>query len=157
VCRRPTGHDGWVQAVLPLPDGRGIASAGSDGQVLLWDAGGRRVVRRFEGHTHRVWCLACSPDGRTLASGASDRTVRLWDLASGKELLRIEVKGQVKGLAFSPDGRRLASAVGEDKHGTWMQAISGAEAQVWDAVTGAWQMGLEGHAGGVKAVAFAPD
>jgi WD40 repeat protein len=156
-CRRPVGHDGWVQAVLPLPGGRGIVSAGSDGQVLLWDAAGRRVVRRFEGHTHRVWCLACSPDGRTLASGASDRTIRVWDVASGRELLQIEVKGQVKGLAFSPDGRRLASAVGEDRHGTWMPAIPGAEAQVWDAVTGAWLLGLEGHAGGVKTVAFAPD
>ncbi len=153
----PPGHEGWVYAVAALPGGKQIVSASSDGQVLLWDAERRAVVRRFVGHTNRVWCLAVSPDGRTVASGSSDQTIRLWDVASGKAIRTIRVRGPVKGLAFSPDGRRLASAIGEDRYSTWMGPIPGSAAQVWDVETGEQNLKLAGHDGGVKAVAFAPD
>jgi WD40 repeat protein len=152
----PPGHEGWVYAVAALPDGQGLVSAGSDGQVLLWDAERRAITRSFRGHTNRVWCLAVAPDGRTVASGASDQTIRIWELSSGKVIRKIPVRGPVKGLAFSPDGRRLASAIGEDRYSTWMGPIPGASAQVWDPATGELKLTLAGHDGGVKAVAFAP-
>jgi WD40 repeat protein len=153
----PAGHEGWVYAAVALPDNRGLVTAGSDEQILLWDVATRRIVRRFEGHTNRVWCLAVTADGKTLASGSSDQTIRLWDLSSGQQVRQIALRGQVKGLAFSPDGRRLASAVGQDGYSTWMGKIDGAGAQVWETATGDLKLTLTGHTGAVKSVAFAPD
>ena len=153
----PQGHEGWVYAIIAHPDGNRVITAGSDGQVLLWDGACRRVLARFEGHTNRVWCLACTRDGKVLASGSSDQTIRLWDVSSGKLLRKVPVKGQVKSLSFSADGKKLASAVGEDRFATWLGTIAGAGADVWNTATGEPGFPLEGHKGAVKAVVFAPD
>jgi RNA polymerase sigma factor (sigma-70 family) len=151
------GHTGWVYAVAALPDRKTVVSAGSDGAVIVWDAARGRELRRMEGHKERVHCLAVSPDGRTVASGGRDKTVRLWDVATGRELKKIEAGGLVHGLAYSPDGKRLVSASGNDTYDGWVLEMPGHGAAVWDVATGKQAFRLEGHAGGVKAVAWSPD
>jgi RNA polymerase sigma factor (sigma-70 family) len=151
------GHTGWVNAVVALPDRKTIVSAGSDGAIIVWDTARGREVRRMDGNHDRIQCLAVSPDGRTVAAGGRDKVVRLWDEGGGKEVAKIEVGGLVKGLAFAPDGKRLASASGNDVFDGWVQAIPGHGAAVWDVATGKPVFRLEGHEGGVKAVAYSPD
>jgi RNA polymerase sigma factor (sigma-70 family) len=151
------GHTGWVYAVVASPDRKTVVSTGSDGAVIVWDAAAGREVRRLQGHKDRVQCLALSPDGKTVASGGRDQTVRLWDVATGREIKKIEAGGSVKGLAFAPDGRRLASASGNDLYDGWVQEVPGHGAAVWDVPTGAAVFRLQGHDGGVKAVAYSPD
>jgi RNA polymerase sigma factor (sigma-70 family) len=153
---RAPGHEGWVYDLCFLPEGKTLISAGSDGRIIVWDAGSGREVRRMEGHQSLVWCLAISPDGKTLASGSDDQTVRLWDLATGKEVRQFKSAGAVKSVAFSPDGARLASASGEDLYPTWKNPKP-AEACVWDVASGERLFRLEGHEGGVKSVAYSPD
>ncbi|MEN2424132.1 hypothetical protein AABB02_39275 [Streptomyces rimosus] len=63
------------------PDGRSLASGGSDGTVRLGDTSTRRSRTVLAGHIGTVRALAFTPDGRTLATGGDDRTVRLWDIA----------------------------------------------------------------------------
>jgi len=101
------------------PDGRGLASAGEDQTVRVWDAASGQVLLTLRGHRGKVQAVAFSPDGRRLASAGGDQTVRVWDAASGQELLSL--KGQtngVSGVAFSPDGRRLASEAGTGRCGS---------------------------------------
>ena len=132
-------------ALAYSPDGRTLAVAGDDGQVVLRDVGSGREVARLEGHGDAVSCLAFSPDGRTLATGSYDRTVKLWDPATGRE--RATLSGHanwVFAVAFAPDGKALASA-GHDK-----------TVRIWDAATGRETMTLSGHSSSVRALAFAP-
>src|SRR5271168_2355975 len=80
------GHTDKVNAIAFAPDGKLVASGGSDDTVRLWDPAGGKEVRKLKGHTDSVLGVAFSPDGKTLASAAADDTARLWDVATGKAL-----------------------------------------------------------------------
>jgi WD40 repeat protein len=137
-----TGHDGAVNAVGFSPDGRLLASGGSDWQVILWDVAEPARPAKRAALPHRrpgswqnagrdlgVKAVAFSPDGLLLASGSAGRTVLLWDIACpALPVLRATLAhpppdrgaGQIliphvgiNAAAFSPDGRLLAC--GQDK------------------------------------------
>jgi Tol biopolymer transport system component len=145
-----TIHNGEVVSVLTVaysPDGRVLATGGSDGTINLWDVATGRRSRTLSGHMGRVKGIAFSPDGRTLASGSWDKTVRLWDLATGRELRMFTgAEKLVNSVAFSPDGRTLASA-------SWDGTV-----RLWDARSGRQKRQL-GELSGlqVNVVAFSPD
>jgi WD40 repeat protein len=60
-------------------DGRRLAVAGPDQDVLLWDLRWGREVRRVRGFDCQVTCLGFSPDGARLVSGLEDSTLLVWD------------------------------------------------------------------------------
>jgi DNA-binding beta-propeller fold protein YncE len=108
------GHQGPVLALAWHP-GSGLASAGADRKVILWDLAGARPRHTLSPGT-RVRSLALSPDGKLLAGGADDARIHLWDAATGKPLSSSDRPRQLAGhtdwilcLAFSPDGGVLAS------------------------------------------------
>ena len=110
------------------PDGRRLASGGTDRLVKTWDlAGGQPLA--FRGHGGWVTSLDFSPDGVRVVSGGGlvgqDRSVRVWDAATGRQLRSYEGhRAPVVGVRFRPDGRHVVS-FGLD-----------ATVRVWDATTG---------------------
>ena len=86
------------------PDGRRLATSGSDTGVTVWDVETGRVAVRAEGRVNVAQAASFSPDGARLYTGS--RT--LWDVATGTGL---RVPAAEAGLVVgtqSGDGRLLA-------------------------------------------------
>jgi WD40 repeat protein len=114
---------GWVAW---FPDGARIASAGSNGNISVWNARTAATPLRYRASSSIVHSWALSPDGSRVASGCEDNTVQVWDTATGQHLLTYtDHSDWVNAAAWSPDGRFLASADRRDER-----------VRVWDAATG---------------------
>jgi WD40 repeat protein len=133
-------------AVAYAPDGRTIATSGSDGTAIIWDAASGQPLRTLIGHTDWVRAIAYAPDSRTVATASDDTTGIIWDVATGEQLTPLEGHTSwVNGIAYAPDGQTLATA------GSDTTAI------VWDTTTGQPLHTLTGHTDWVRSVAYAPD
>ncbi|MEU2269821.1 AAA family ATPase [Streptomyces olindensis] len=152
------------------PDGRTLASVGTDGSVQFWDMGdvdhphpaGFLLTR----HAKDIKAIALSADLRMAACSFKDGSVRLWDIsdpahpevlghAGAKKAppykpgsLTLPFHRVVWGLKFSPDGRFLAG-IGPDK-----------ALRVWNTSDPARPRPVGrplNHSGGVQALQFSPD
>ncbi|WP_318699320.1 MULTISPECIES: WD40 repeat domain-containing protein [unclassified Roseofilum] len=127
------GHQGPVYSVSYSPDGKTLASGGSDGKIKLWNLETGAKITTLTGHQKLVSSLSYSPDGKTLASGSSDGTIKLWDAGTGKELTTLTGDlGSVRSLSYSLDGKTLASAGLE----ATVSGHSDAMIKLWDVETG---------------------
>jgi len=109
-------HTGPVQTAAFSPDGKTLATGGSDRIIRLWDVSDPTrptTIALLTGHASAVLTAAFSPDGRTLATGSDDGDVRLWDVdladvtrrvcaVSGAPVTPGEWRGYVPGLPYEP-------------------------------------------------------
>jgi len=94
----PAGHEGLVWDVDGSADGRWVASAGSDGLILLQDAGGQGSIARMFGHAGEVITVGFGPEG--LVSVGADGLARGWSLADHDTIFALD--GLVVGQTASP-------------------------------------------------------
>jgi cytochrome c len=137
-------HGGPVRALATLPQG-GLASAGFDQAVILWDHGTGRARAVLRWHGGAVNALAVLRDGR-LASAGEDARIALWNPAApGASPLAVREghAGPVAALAASSDGR-LASAGWDGTVRLWPP--EDAPARI-----------LRGHQGPVTGIGFLAD
>jgi WD40 repeat protein/serine/threonine protein kinase len=146
------GHTNIVTAAVFSPDGRRIASAGTDSDfpVRLWDPRTRREALTLQENRQLALALAFSPDGRHLVS-AGRHGVQIWEadpLASlrGEERLNLTLHtSEVWRAVFSQDGKQIASA------------SSDRTVRLWNAATGEPGLVYQKHARVVFCVDYASD
>ncbi len=122
-------------------DGQYVLSAGSSGEIRVWDTLTGRYIRTVKGSEGlmdpRVNGVAASYDGQYVLSGGSDNSARLWNaktLAPLKKFIGHDRIGGVMSVAFSPDAR-YALSTGND-----------GRIVIWDLAANAQWKVLEGHA-----------
>jgi WD40 repeat protein len=139
------GHAGVVHMAVFSPDGRYVASGGSDRTIRLWERATGKEIRALYGHENFIHGLAFSPDGQWLISASGDRSLKLWEVASGRPLATFHGHlDHVGCVAFSPDGRCFASGGTDHAVKLWLATPSP-------------QLTFTGHDGWIFGVAFSPD
>jgi WD40 repeat protein len=180
-------HDDQLTALAVSVDGRRLACADSAHAIRVWDPVAGKELGVLQGHDDEIRCLAFSPDGRRLASGGADRVIHLWDSEQGRRLsghgrpttprthLAVAQNGSIVASTcggthlclWSVNSERLPVLSSEtsnpgilagSRDGKWL-AGGGPDQRItlWNAATGKEEMTLEGQAGPVCALAFAPD
>ncbi len=103
-------HAGPITATAWAPNGIGMASAGADDVIRLWDAANGREVGQLKGAAS-VTALLFTSDGKTLISADEKGVIRLWDIDRAREVRRFSAgEDRISRLALSPDNRTLYSA-----------------------------------------------
>ncbi|MGZ5077820.1 MAG: hypothetical protein ACXV9R_14490, partial [Methylobacter sp.] len=141
-----------VKAISISPDGKILASGGTDDVVTLWELNGGKKLNTLTKHSGNIseQGLAFSPDGRYLASGSSDKTAIIWQLATGepKHVLTGHT-AQINNLGFSADSATLATSSSDET------------LRLWDVATGEIQkvfnVHTNGHTNNVWAVSWLGD
>ena len=140
-----TGHDEKqpVRAVVFHPQGKWLATAGDDKQIILWSLDGKLIDKWLA--DSEVWALAINNAGNLLASGGTDKIVTIRNLITNQQQILNGHQGAIAGLAFSPNDKLLASASYDRT------------AQLWQVNDGKMLRQLKAHTGNVQQVVFSPN
>jgi WD40 repeat protein len=155
------GYRGWVNCLAFAPDGKTLALAGADSQVIhRWDVATANPHRSAHGHHGQIYTLDFAPGGAILATGGgdwhdTDQVIYLWESATGNFVRRLEGHtGKVYCVRFSPDGKKLVSgSEREDIFRIW-DAATGKELSRFEHKTSEEGPSLEAR---VSALAWSPD
>lgn len=121
-------HTAAVNVVRFSPNGQILASAGDDGNVILWVPSDRpvanfgesseeavdkehwRLQKMLQVTTKHVYDLAWSPDGEFLIAGSTDNTATIWKAATGECVFALrEHSHNVQGVAWDPLNEYVAT------------------------------------------------
>jgi WD40 repeat protein len=106
-----------INAVKFTPDGKYLASGGSDGIPRLWDATTGELVKEFKGNGWAIWGLDINNAGELIATVNSLSVVTIWNLQTGEIVKIIDVyPNQDHGLegnsiTFSNNGQLIAANI----------------------------------------------
>jgi hypothetical protein len=117
----PKFHTDVVNEISFDPRGGVFASASDDGQVLIWDALRKRLIRRLKGPKQSVNTVKISPTGKLVAAGGDDEYIFVWDLKkhTDEPIVTLSMRGGTNRLTFSEDGQVLAAGSNDRYVAMW--------------------------------------
>lgn len=99
---------GSVNSVAFTPDGKVLASAGSDSVIILWNAATWEKLRSIGSSSGPLRSVAFSPDGKMIAGGGG--VVSVWNAGTGEKLKTFDGhSASVNSMVYCNDGKLLAS------------------------------------------------
>src|SRR5262249_22746581 len=100
-------HSQCVNGLAFSPDGKLLASAGTDHIAKIWDANTGQLLKELIGSGSVVF----STDGKSLAANDGGGTIKIWDVVTWQEQAApTDMLGRdVPSIALSPDGRYCAA------------------------------------------------
>ena len=72
-------HGGQIWQVIFSHDGSRLASAGSDGSVIVYEVGSFEVLHTLADHESGVCSISWSPDDSLIVTGSTDKRARIWN------------------------------------------------------------------------------
>ena len=136
-------HEGSISDLAFSASGQSLATAGLDGQVILWNVDARRAIRTLRDpkalDVQEFFALAYSPTSGTLASAT--RGIILWNTTTGALIARLGQPRWVHALAYTADGKTLVAG---DEDG---------KLRLWDIPTRQPRQTIQAHDEGVFALA----
>src|SRR5206468_12816149 len=103
--KKLVSEDAYTTNLAFAPDGKHLATVGSNSTLAVWDVAAAKVVRRFAARRGTGNFLGYSPDGQVLAATTHTNAVQLWDAVTGKRLGLFEgPSGVVVRVGFAPGG-----------------------------------------------------
>jgi WD40 repeat protein len=134
-------HGSGIHAVALHPDGKSVASAGTDHVVRSWAVATGKPQQRWLGHLGAVHALAFAKDGSALLSGSADRTVKVWNTANS-DVITAAHADWVQCLALD-DKNTIAASGARD-----------GSVKLWDVASAKMLHQLPAHNGSVTSLAF---
>ena len=139
-------HPAQVTRAVFSPNTLLIATAGADGDAIVWDSSGRRV-RTFPGPDTptRAYDVGFSHLSRLLVVASSDGAARVWKVPTGSREAVLSLHGnQVRRARFGNNQDLLLTASRDGSARTWKVEVSAPRAV------------FAGHDGPVEAAVFLP-
>lgn len=126
--KRLTGHEGSITAIALSPNGRTLASGGSDKAIRIWDLATGELLHTFsgrslwsgDGHSDPVTSLTFARNGQDLISGGENGTIKIWDLNAAQLFTTLPGQGWgISALGVSGNSQILASGSGDGTVNLW--------------------------------------
>lgn len=141
-------HASRIDGVAFSPDGERVATAGSDGTIMICNLTTTQACQIGCRASKGFFWVAFSPVGRTIAVGDLDGRLALADSRDGRMSFAsrtISAGYPLRCGVFSPDGGSLAIG-GDDR-----------VIRIWDMRTGLESLAATGHLDMVRGLAYTPD
>ena len=132
--------------VVFSPDGKFLASQGSDQAIKMWSVATGKLQRTLSENSGWVYSVAFNSDREFIVSSSGNKTIQMW-LVETWELQRTLTghSNIILSVAISPDSQFIAS--GSDD----------STIKIWLVATGQEVRTLSGHSSYVRSVAISPD
>jgi WD40 repeat protein len=141
-------ESGVLLASAFSPDGKFVATSGSNGQVRIWNLGDLRTPRICKNNGLPVKRLSFSDDGRLLAGADGTVFIQLWDTATGdRRALSTDETGDYSSIAVLSSTGDLVATTGKVHDIYVLKTKKYEEVAILDRT----------HGKQVQAVAFSPD
>ena len=153
-------HNGMLNAAAYSPDGKYVATSGTDKSLIIWDLATKKqavtiLPESADDKTGTYEALVYGKDSKKIYAGTSNGKIIVFDTETGKSLKTMEIKSDKDNildffrangelLALSPDNKYVI--LGGNKNFTMFDTESGDYLKVF-----------KGHTGYISDIKFAPD
>uniref|UniRef100_A0A1I7STR7 Lissencephaly-1 homolog n=1 Tax=Bursaphelenchus xylophilus TaxID=6326 RepID=A0A1I7STR7_BURXY len=160
------GHSHTVSSVVFVPNKSWILSASRDGTIRLWDTTTGFCTQTFEEHEDWVRRVCIDQQGQLFASCSNDKSIIVWCLNTKKPLSKLIGHTHViECVLFVPQehnnkiaGDHMKKYANEHDVKPTLIISAGRDRviKIWDALSGACLMDLEGHDNWIRDMVLHP-